>query len=263
MAGVAVGIDIMRTLLKQKELHYTYRFIILPETIGSAAYLSHNEKLIPKMIGGLFLEMLGTSHPHMLKLSIIGNVEIDECIQHVVKKHDPQAWLGDPINDLLNDERMFNAPGISVPMLSLSRTIPKSEVDSPYKEYHSSFDTPGNANFPNMYDSRDLVLKIIDAIDTLKVNRVHNSSHQDQLVRIPIKTLVENRIPKPKFKGELFCSRFDGIDYSSMEQDIFNTIFRLDGIRTAMDIAQQSGISLAKVQKTLDILEREKLIEWN
>jgi aminopeptidase-like protein/aminoglycoside N3'-acetyltransferase len=260
MAGVAVGIDVMRELLKRKKLHYTYRFIILPETIGSAAYLSHNEKLIPKMIGGLFLEMLGTRHHHMLKPSIVGDAQIDECIHHIVKEHDPQVWLGDPINDLLNDERMFNAPGVGVPMLSLSRTVPKCEVDSPYKEYHSSFDTPENADFPNMYDSRDLVLKIIDAIDTLE--EIHKASCQIRPARTSIDALEENRIPKPKFKGELFCSRFEGIDYSTMEQDIFNIIFRLDGYRTIADIAQQSGMNSTRVKEILDILQKEKLIDW-
>jgi aminopeptidase-like protein/aminoglycoside N3'-acetyltransferase len=237
MAGVAVGIDVMRELLKRKKLRYTYRFIVLPETIGSAAYLSHNEALIPKMIGGLFLEMLGTSHPHMLKLSIVGDVQIDKCIHLIVKEHDPRTWLGDPINDLLNDERMFNSPGIGVPMLSLSRIIPRHEIDSPYREYHSSFDTPENADFQNMYDSRDLVLKIIGALEG-------------------------NRVPKPKFKGELFCSRFNRIEYSTMWRDIFNIIFRLDSHRTVADIAQQSGMSFKRVKEILDILEKEKLIEW-
>jgi aminopeptidase-like protein len=238
MVGVAVGVDVMRKLLKRKKLLYTYRFLILPETIGSTAYLSHNEELIPKMTGGLFLEMLGTSHPHMLKLSMAGDVQIDKCIQLIVKEHDPRTWLGDPINDLLNDERVFNAPGIGVPMLSLSRTIPRSDIDTPYREYHSSFDTPENTDFQNVNDSRDLVLKIIDALE-------------------------ENRIPKPRFKGELFCSRFRRIDYGTMWQDIFNIIFRLDSHRTIADIAQQSGMSFKRVKEILDILEKEKLIEWD
>jgi aminopeptidase-like protein/aminoglycoside N3'-acetyltransferase len=237
MAGVAVGVDVMRELLKRKKLRYTYRFIILPETIGSAAYLSHNETLIPKMIGGLFLDMLGTGHSHMLKPSITEDSQIGKCIRLIVKEHDPRAWFGDPIKDLMNDERMFNAPGVGVPMLSLSRIMPRHEIDSPYKEYHSSFDTPENANFPDMYDSRDLVLKIIDALE-------------------------ENRVPKPKFKGELFCSRFNGIDYSTMRQAIFHVIFRLDGHRTVADISQQSGMSFKRVKEILDILEKERLIEW-
>ena len=46
--------------------YYTYRLLILPETIGSVAYLSHHESLIPSMVGGLFLEMLGNKSPPFL-----------------------------------------------------------------------------------------------------------------------------------------------------------------------------------------------------
>ena len=238
LAGVVAGIEVMRRLLKRKKLRYTYRFIILPETIGSAAYLSHNEDMIPKMIGGLFLEMLATRHSHMLKPSLMGDTQIDKCIKLIVTEHDPKLWIGDFIKDLLNDERMFNAPGIRVPMLSLSRTLPRNRSEHPYREYHSSFDTPKNADFKNLEDSRDLVLKIIDALE-------------------------QNRIAKPKFKGELFCSRFNGIDYATMEQYIFNIIFLLDGQRSVVDIALQSGMSFVKVKEILEILEKEGLIEWN
>ena len=64
--GVAVGLEVAKTLLAAKDLHYTYRFLILPETIGSVAYRSHHEELIPKMVGGLFLEMLGNNSPTCL-----------------------------------------------------------------------------------------------------------------------------------------------------------------------------------------------------
>jgi len=238
MTGVAVGIDVMRKLLKRKRLRYTYRFIILPETIGSAAFLSHNEDMIPKMIGGLFLDMLATRHSHMLKLSLMKDTQVDRCIKLIVKEHDPEAWIGDFIYDLLNDERMFNAPGIRVPMLSLGRVLPQSESECPYREFHSSFDTPENADFKNLDDSRDMVLKIIDALE-------------------------QNRIPKPKFKGELFCSRFNGIDYATIWRDIFNVVFLLDGHRSVTDIALESGISFVKTKEMLDILEKEGLIEWS
>ena len=49
------------------------------------AYLSHHEELIPKMIGGLFLEMLGLENPHALQLSFAGNTEVDRCLSQVAQ----------------------------------------------------------------------------------------------------------------------------------------------------------------------------------
>ncbi|HSQ27511.1 MAG TPA: DUF4910 domain-containing protein, partial [Anaerolineales bacterium] len=56
LTGVVVGLEVARALLNGPQPYYTYRLLILPETIGSVAYLSHHEQLIPKMVGGLFLE---------------------------------------------------------------------------------------------------------------------------------------------------------------------------------------------------------------
>lgn len=238
LSGVVVGIDIMRKLMKQGKHRYTYRFIILPETIGSAAYLSQNEELIPTMIGGFFLEMLTTNHRHSLQRSLPGNTQIDKCAELILKEFDPNAQIKDFLSGVLNDERMFNAPGIGAPMLSLYRALPPDDPDEPYREYHSSLDTPDNANFQNLEDSCDLLLRIINAIE-------------------------ENRIPKPKFKGELFCSRFDGIDYTAMGEDVRRIIYRIDGHHTVADIAQQSGMSFTKAKQILDILKKEKLIEWD
>ena len=234
LTGVVVGIEVMRELKKRKDLRYTYRFLIVPETIGSAAYLSHNEHLIPRMKGGLFLEMLGTDFPHAIQRSYNGSTEIDQCAEMIVKENNDQSWADDFLTIIYNDERMFNAPGIRVPMISLSRVLPRNHKDRPYREYHSSLDTPDSINFSNLEKSRDVVLKIIDALEG-------------------------NCIPVPKFKGELFCSKYKGIEYGRMFDIIIKVVFRLDGKRTIADIAQDSNISFNDVKSFLKILEAEDL----
>ena len=91
LSGVVVGLKVMQELLKRRNLRYTYRFLILPETIGSVAYLSHQQELIPKMIGGLFLEMLGLENPHALQLSFAGDTEVDRCLSQALKESDPRG----------------------------------------------------------------------------------------------------------------------------------------------------------------------------
>ncbi|HVF08353.1 MAG TPA: DUF4910 domain-containing protein, partial [Actinomycetota bacterium] len=77
LTGVVVGIDVMRALLAGPPPKFTWRFLIVPETIGSLAWLSHNEELIERMRGGLFLEMLGRDIPHALQLSFTGASSVD------------------------------------------------------------------------------------------------------------------------------------------------------------------------------------------
>ncbi|MEP7286093.1 MAG: DUF4910 domain-containing protein [Chloroflexota bacterium] len=241
LSGVVVGIDVMRELLKKRDLRYTYRFLIVPETIGSVAYLSQNENLIPTMKGGLFLEMVGLENPHALQLSFDGNTEVDQCFTLAMKKHDYSAWTGAFRTIIGNDERQFNAPGVRVPMLSLSRVLPSSAPNSPYPQYHSSHDTPDTAPLRRLEDTRDLVLEMIDALEN-------------------------NLTPVNNFKGEAFCSRYGiHIDaYANPEGNraLFDIMFLIDGTRTIAEIANTCGISFDSAKQTIDILVHNGLVSY-
>ena len=183
LSGVVVGMEVMRSLLARRDLRYTYRFVIVPETIGSVAWLSHNENLIARMRGGLFLEMLGRDYPHALQLSHAGDTEADQCFTLALRESDPTAWTGKFRTVVGNDERQFNAPGVRVPMLSLSRVLPASSGVLYFSEYHSNHDTPDHVPAGSLEQSRDLVLRMLD-------------------------TFENNLIPQNRFKGEIFCSRY-------------------------------------------------------
>ncbi len=242
LTGVVVGIQVMQELLKRSDLRYTYRFLILPETIGSVAYLSHNEELVPRMVGGLFLEMLGLENPHALQLSFDGNTEMDRCLSRVHSESSPKAWIGAFRTVVGNDERQFNAPGVRVPMLSLSRVLRERSNGWPYyPEYHSSHDTPELASESRLSESRDLVLRMVDAIES-------------------------SEIPVNLFKGELFCSRYGlHIDaYSNPEGNraLFNILFLVDGTRSVAEIARICGISVDATRSVLEELRVRGLISY-
>jgi aminopeptidase-like protein/aminoglycoside N3'-acetyltransferase len=241
MSGVLVGMSVMKELLNRKDLRYTYRYLVLPETIGGVAYLSHHEDLIPKMKGGLFLEMLGLDNPHALQLSFDGDTEIDRCLALALSKHDFHGWTGAFRTVIGNDERQFNAPGVRVPMLSLSRVLPHSAADWPYREYHSNFDNPSLGSIKRLEDSRDLVLEMID-------------------------TLEGNRVPVNNFKGEVFCSRYglfvDGYFNPEGHRRLFDIMFLIDGTRSLAEIARACGVSFNAVKSVTDELQRHGLVGY-
>jgi aminopeptidase-like protein/aminoglycoside N3'-acetyltransferase len=242
LSGVVVGLKVMQELLRRPNLRYTYRFLILPETIGSAAYLSHQQELIPKMFGGLFLEMLGLENPHALQLSFAGNTEVDRCLSRVLKESEPQGWTG-PFRAVVgNDERQFNAPGVRVPMLSLSRVMQENPDGwRYYPEYHSSQDTPELTSSTRLIESRDLVLKMIDAIEG-------------------------NRVPVNRFQGEIFCSRYglniDAYNNPEGNRAFFDIIFLIDGTRSVAEISHICKIPLDSAQRVVEELHQRGLVEY-
>lgn len=240
MAGVAVGIDVMREILKNKKRRYTYRYLIVPETIGGVAWLSRNRDLIPKLKGGLFLEMLGLDNPAALQLSFDGNTELDRLFTLVLKAREADGWTG-PFRSIIgNDERQFNGPGVRVPMLSLSRVLPATHPQWPYPQYHSSADNPSICSSRRLAESRDLILAMVDALEA-------------------------NRIPVNRFQGEPFCSRYgifvDGYTNPQGNRALFDILFLVDGTRSIADIAARCGISFEAARGTIDELARHGLVE--
>jgi aminopeptidase-like protein len=239
LTGVVVGLEVIRALSSMPQLHYTYRFLVLPETIGSVAYLSHNEHLIPHMTGGLFLEMLGNDSPHALQQSFQPGSQVDRCLASAINDLDPGGYIAPYRMVINNDERQFNAPGVRVPMLSLSRVHHRESPTWPYPEYHSSRDNPAIITGERLEQSRQVVLGLIDSLE-------HNQ-------------YVGNN-----FKGEVFCSGYGmWIDYRVNPEGhrrLFEIMERCDGSYTVADIALELDISFQAVWEVIKMLHEMNLV---
>jgi aminopeptidase-like protein len=242
LTGVVVGLEVLKTLLAMPKPHYTYRLLILPETIGSVAYLSHHEYLIPDMVGGLFLEMLGNDSPHALQGSFQPQSQADRCLFSAFRYLDPNGYTGLYRSIINNDERQFNAPGVRVPMLSISRVEPPGSPTRPYREYHSSFDTPAIISQDRLENSRDLILGLIQAWES-------------------------NQYLVNQFKGEIFCSGYGiWIDYRHNPEGhrrLFEIMERCDGEHTLADISNELMISYQSVWEIANLLHSKGLVEFN
>ncbi len=243
LTGVVVGLDVAKELLQRvkdgRKPYYTYRLLILPETIGSVAYLSHHEYLIPDMAGGLFLEMLGNDSPHALQHSFQSQSQVDKSLSAALISLDSRSYTGAYRSVINNDERQFNAPGVRVPMLSLSRVEAPDSHTRPYREYHSSEDTPAIVTADRLAESQAVVLGLIDAWE-------HN-------------LYVVNR-----FKGEVFCSGYGiWIDYRTNPEGhrrMFDIMERCDGEHTIADIAAELNVSFQAVLEVVHLLEAKELV---
>jgi len=239
LSGVVVGIEAAKRLLAGPKPHYTYRFLILPETIGSVAFLSHNEQLIPRMCGGLFLEMLGNDSPHALQGSFQPESQPDRCFVSTINELDPDSYIAAYRKIINNDERQFNAPGVRVPMLSLSRVHRPGLPTWPYPEYHSSLDTPAIVTQERLEASCQIVLDLLQAWE-------------------------RNQYVVNNFKGEVFCSGYGiWIDYTVNPEGhrrLFEIMERSDGERTVSDIATELDISFQSVWNVVNMLQEKGLI---
>lgn len=242
LSGVVVELEAARQLLAGPKPYYSYRFLFLPETLGSIAYLSSHEHLIPGMLGGLFLEMLGNDAVHALQTSFLAGSAADICLVAALRGVEPGAYVGAYRTIIDNDERQFNAPGVRVPMLSLSRVVdaylPASRF-YPYPEYHSSLDSPAIISTERLESSVQLVLELLSAFD-------------------------RNRYIVNRFKGEVFATGYGlWVDYrtdSAAHKLRFEIMDRCDGTRRPADIAHELGLSFQQVWELIEILLEKDLV---
>jgi len=220
LAGVAVLVDIAKELQKWKgKLKYTYKILFVPETIGSIAFLSQNEDMIPKLKFGIFLEMLGNDNNHALQLSRQGDTKIDRIARYVLKKKFGKNFREGPFRSIVcNDEMVFNGPGVDMPMISISRY--------PYPEYHTSDDTPTILSEERLYSSKNLIMTIIGFLE-------------------------KDYIPRRRFTGPVFLSGFGlWVDWKvnpKLNLNIEKIMLMLEGAKSVFDISEELDMDFYEI----------------
>lgn len=245
LTGVLVGLEVARALLAGPPPRHTIRVLFFPETIGSVAYLSQHEDLIPAMRGGLFLEMLGNDAPLALQQSFQPQSQCDQALVSAFRGHVPEGYVGPYRTIIDNDERQFNAPGVRVPMLSLSRVVnphlPESRF-APFPEYHSSDDTPAIVSQERLADASAAALALVRAFDS-------------------------NQYVVNQFKGEVFASGHGiWVDYRLNPQghrNLFQIMERCDGERTVADIAMELDLPYSAVWELLSQFAEKGLVTFS
>ena len=133
-SGITVNSFLAR-IMSLKKSYYSYRFVFLPETIGSIAYINKNfYKMKEKIFAGFNITCVGDERSYSLLLSKYANTFSDYIAKKNFKKLKGKkiiySW-----NDRGSDERQYCSPFVDLPICSLMRT-----KYGKYKEYHNSLD---------------------------------------------------------------------------------------------------------------------------
>ena len=136
LSGPIVSMALINFFLKKQSTSKTLRFLFIPETIGSIAYLKKNlNHLKSNVIGGYNLSCIGDNRMHSCILSKYKNSFSDLSLLETYKKFNIKYKNFSYLNWRGSDERQYNAPGIDLPITSIFRSKYAS-----YPEYHTSLD---------------------------------------------------------------------------------------------------------------------------
>lgn len=158
LSGIAVATALAQQLAAQ-DLHYSYRFLFLPATIGAITWLSRNRSQLDRIKHGLVLCLLGDRDKFHYKKSRQGDAGIDRIVQRVLEKS------GQPFQTLDfypygYDERQFCSPAFDLPVGRLSRS-----VHGEFPEYHSSADNMEFVTEASLAGSLDFLGQVVGQIE--------------------------------------------------------------------------------------------------
>ena len=134
LSGPGIAAALINSLSNQVN-NYSYRFLILPETIGSIAYLNWaSPQRLKNVFASWNLTCLGDDNTWSFMPSKYGNTYSDKISRYILKT---SGILFKEYSFLErgSDERQFNSPRANVPMVSVMRSKYHE-----YDEYHTSLD---------------------------------------------------------------------------------------------------------------------------
>ena len=120
LSGMATAARLAR-LLPNIPLHYSYRFLWIPGTIGAITWLAQNEAVLPRIKHGLVLSCVGDPGPFTDKRSRSGSAQIDRAVEHLLR-HSGHPFEVLEFSPYGYDERQYCSPGINLPVGCFMRT---------------------------------------------------------------------------------------------------------------------------------------------
>jgi aminopeptidase-like protein len=218
---------------------YTYRFVFIPETIGSICYISRNLEHLKKHVrAGYVLTCVGDEGEFSYLPSRYGNTLADKVALNLLN-YDPivggkfkkYSYL-----DRGSDERQYCAPGVDLPVC----LVMKSKFGE-YKEYHTSLDNLQFVTPKGLQESFNFYRRLIKVLE-------HNKVY---------KTTV---LCEPQMGRRGLYQQISHTGRKGFVKLLMDFLAYADGKNDLVDIANILQVSAYKLINVVEILKKHNLI---
>ncbi len=177
LSGPVVVSHLARLVASLPEPRLTYRFLFVPETIGTIAYLARfGDRLRKRLAAGYVVTCVGDPAPFHYKRSRRAETLADRAAEHVLA-HGSEPYEVLDFFPFGSDERQFCSPGFDLPVGSLMRSV------YGYPGYHTSLDDLDLVEPEALAGSLAAYVRIVEALEANETFRSTQQFGEPQLGR--------------------------------------------------------------------------------
>ena len=237
LSGITVAVKLAETMATCQR-RYSYRFLFIPGTIGSIAWLAQNEARVSRIKHGLVLTGVGDAGNITYKKSRRGNAEIDRAMAQVLR-HSEEPYAIIDFFPYGYDERQYCSPGFDLPVGCFMRT-PHGE----YPEYHSSGDNLDFVKTESLVRSYSRCLEVFELLEGNRTYMNQNPKCEPQLGRRGLYRAVAGQQEK-----------------QWTELALFWVLNASDGHHTLLDVAERADLPFSKIKSAAEALVEVGLLK--
>jgi len=237
LSGPVVTTFLARWLAALPARRYTYRIVLIPETIGSIVYLSrHHAAMRENIVAGFNVTCIGDDRAYSYLPSRHGATLADQAALHTLQHLHPE-FKRYSFLDRGSDERQYCSPGIDLPVCSVMRT-----KYGQYPEYHTSLDNLDLVTPTGLFGGYDVLQKTIECIERNE-------------------TLRTTVLCEPQMGRRGLYPTLSRKGSGSQARHTMNFLAYADGKRTALEIADIINVPLWELTNTIERLKEEGILE--
>ena len=160
LSGPCVQTALIQYLQSLPQRRYTYRFVFIPETIGSITYLSRNLETMQQHVkAGFVLSCVGDDRTYSYVSTKYEDTLADRVLANVLKFHYPD-YIRYSFMQRASDERQYGSAGVDLPVCAFCRSKYHE-----YPEYHTSADNMDLISPEGLQGAYDVMVKVINALE--------------------------------------------------------------------------------------------------
>ena len=237
LSGIAVAVELARRLAEHPR-RLTWRFLFIPGTIGSIAWLARHDGDLKRIKHGLVLSCVGDPGAFTYKKSRRGDAPIDRAVAHVLR-HSGASHRVIDFFPYGYDERQYCAPGFDLPVGCFMRS-----QHGTFPEYHTSADDLTFVTPQSLEQSFEMLWSVGQVIERDRVCVNLSPKGEPQLG-----------------KRGLYEGLSGTADRRQYELALLWVLNQSDGSHSLLDIANRAAMPFEIIARAADSLTRAGLLK--